>query len=69
MVTSKWPIDYPKDYLHLVNTALTNAEVDSLRYSIDKGKPYGRDDWVDEMIDKFKLGSTLRHPGRPIKGS
>ena len=66
---SKWPVDYPKDYLNLVNTALTNAELESLRYSVNKGKPYGKDNWVDNIIDKFKLGSTLRNPGRPIKGS
>ena len=66
---SKWPIDMPGDYIKLVNEPQTNTEVESLRYSVNKGKPYGNDGWVRGMIDKFNLGATLRNPGRPNKGS
>lgn len=59
----------PNDYIKLVNEPQTNAEVESLRYSVNKGKPYGSDRWVDKMIDKFSLRATLRNPGRPNKGS
>lgn len=66
---SKWPIDMPRDYIKLVNEPQTGAEVESLRYSVNKGKPYGADAWVDKMIDTFSLKATLRNPGRPKKGS
>jgi putative transposase len=66
---SKWPIDMPMNYLALVNEPQTNTEVESLRYSVNKGKPYGVNSWVDKMINTFKLGATLRNPGRPKKGS
>ena len=66
---SKWPIDIPADYIKIVNEAQTNVEVESLRYSVNKGKPYGSDGWVSKMIDTFGLTSTLRNPGRPNKGS
>lgn len=66
---SRWPIDVPSDYIKLVNEPQTNTEVESLRYSVNKGKPYGADNWVSKMIDKFSLRATLRNPGRPNKGS
>ena len=40
-----------------------------LHYSVNKGKPYGKDKWTDRMIERFKLNATLRNPGRPKKGS
>ena len=65
----KWPISVPEDYLNLVNISQTKIELNSLRYSVNKGKPYGSENWVNKMIDKFNLGATLRKPGRPQKGS
>ena len=38
-----------------------------LHYSVNKGKPYGKDKWIDRMIERFKLNATLRNPGRPKK--
>ncbi|MFA4975858.1 MAG: transposase [Candidatus Paceibacterota bacterium] len=66
---SKWPIDMPNNYIKLVNEAQTNKEIESLRYSVNKGKPYGSDNWTNKMVDKFNLKATLRNPGRPNKGS
>lgn len=66
---SKWPIDMPGGYIKLINEPQTNTEVESLRNSVNKGKPYGSDSWVDKMIDRFDLKATLRNPGRPNKGS
>lgn len=68
-ILSRWPIDMPRDYIKLVNEPQTNTEVESLRYSLNKGKPYGSDSWTNKIIDKFNLMATLRNPGRPKKGS
>ena len=68
-ILDKWPIDMPKNYIKLINEPQTNTELESLRYSANKGKPYGKESWINKMIDRFKLGSTLRNPGRPKKGS
>ena len=65
----EWPISIPEDYIELVNIPQTNEELESLRYSANKGKPYGSKVWVSRMIDRFNLMSTLRSPGRPKKGS
>ena len=66
---SEWPIDIPSNYNTLVNEVQPKTEVESLRYSVNKGKPYGFDSWVDSMVEKFDLKATLRNPGRPNKGS
>ncbi len=68
-IINEWPIDYPKDYLDLVNINLEKKELDSLRYSVNRGRPYGSVSWTNTMIDRFKLESAIRNPGRPRKGS
>ena len=59
----------PSDYIKLVNEPQTNTEVESLRYSVNKGKPYGSDNWVSKVVEKFNLKLTLRERGRPRKGT
>ena len=64
----EWPIDTPKNYIDLVNIRADekeNQELDSLRHSVNKSKPYGSNDWTNKMIDRFNLRSTLRGSGRP----
>ena len=62
---SSLPIDFPDDYRKWINLADNEEELLSLRASVNKGIPYGQDAWVDTMINKFKLHSTTRNPGRP----
>ncbi|MCX6747707.1 MAG: transposase [Candidatus Nomurabacteria bacterium] len=57
----------PDDYLKSVNTEDKLEILDTVRTSLRKGVPYGRDNWVDKMIKKYKLESTLNEPGRPKK--
>ncbi len=64
-----WPVEIPADYKEWVNTREGGEELKEIRYSINKGKPFGRDTWVDRTATKFDLASTLRNPGRPKKGS
>jgi len=66
---TSWPITMPTDYLTWVNESLKEDELTTLRYSTNKGKPYGRDDWVATMIKKFKLDMTTRLVGRPKNGT
>ncbi len=64
----EWSIDTPKNYIDLVNIRADekeNQELDSLRHSVNKSKPYGSNDWTNKMIDRFNLRSTLRGSGRP----
>ena len=68
----EWPIDMPTDYIDLVNIQegeKEKKELESLRYSVNKGKPYGSESWMNRTVDRFNLGSTLRGAGRPINRS
>ena len=64
-----WVLDIPKDYLDWVNEKEPEEALSTVRYSVNKGKPFGAEIWTDRMIDTFKLTATLRAAGRPKKGS
>ncbi len=66
---SPWPIEKPSDYLSFVNVPLSDNEEYNIKYSVVRGKPYGSDAWSSKMIDIYKLVSTIRGKGRPIKGT
>jgi len=59
------PINLPADYLQLVNTLSSDDALATIRYSVNKGKPFGGEAWVKKTIDHFELAYTLRGPGRP----
>ena len=59
------PVDLPRDYRTWVNTPDSEHDLDSLRESVNRGAPYGNARWVEQMVDKHKLASTIRKPGRP----
>jgi putative transposase len=65
---SKWPVDQPRNWVKRVNQPETTAELEGLRVSVNRGKPFGSEPWVIRMAKRFDLESTLRSPGRP-KGS
>ena len=68
-ILDQWPVDVPSDYIFWANEPQTSEELELLRRSVIKGKPYGDDDWTGDIIKKFNLKSTLKNPGRPKKGS
>lgn len=61
------PAEVPKNYLSWVNTADIIADIDMIRRSVNKGVPFGRAKWVDAMVTKFHMETTLRGAGRPKK--
>ncbi len=62
------PIELPYDYVRVVNTLPGDDTLESMRQSVNRGTPFGSTSWVDEMVQRFKLESTIRNPGRPKKG-
>ena len=66
---SEWPISKPKDYLKYLNESQNENEEKIIQNAILRGSPYGEDGWKDKIIKKFKLETTIRQRGRPIKGS
>jgi putative transposase len=62
---SPWPVPRPEDWTRRVNTALTAREVDRVRMSIQRGRPYGGDVWVTRTVRELHLEHTVRSEGRP----
>ncbi len=65
---SPWPVPEPKDYLKWLNEPQTKEEYEALERATEKGSPYGGDNWVDVIVKKFNLETTVRSRGRPKKG-
>jgi putative transposase len=58
-------LSLPEKYLSWVNEQDENIE--TIRNSVNKGKPFGGDEWTLNTIEKFKLESTVNGKGRPKK--
>lgn len=65
---SDWPVAQPRDWVARVNRPETGSELDALRLSVQRGRPFGEEGWVRRMARRFGMESTLRPRGRP-KGS
>ena len=65
---SEWPINQPRDWVARVNRPQMASELEALRVSVQRGRPFGEEGWVRRMAKRFGMESTLRPRGRP-KGS
>lgn len=66
---ASWPIEMPNTYLAFVNAPMNKEEEQTIRYSVNRGKPFGSNRWTDKMIERFQLKATIRKRGRQIKGT
>lgn len=66
---ASWPIEMPDDHLAFVNMPMSEEEEDTIRYSVNRCKPFGSDRWTSKMIERFQLKATVRKRGRQIKGT
>jgi putative transposase len=62
-----WPIDVPENWLDRVNQADDEQELESLRRSVRRGRPFGQPDWQQEIAKRLGLESAYRPTGRPRK--
>ncbi|RMH07846.1 MAG: hypothetical protein D6704_04210 [Nitrospirae bacterium] len=65
---SDWPVTRPRNWIHQVNQPESAADLEAVRTSVARGRPFGTDRWVRRIAKRFGLESTLRPRGRP-KGS
>ncbi len=61
------PTPFPHGYKHWINTSDKKDDLNIIRHALNKGVPFGWDRWVDRMVTKYHLESTLRSAGRPKK--
>lgn len=59
------PVSLPRNYEQWINMLDIEKDLNILRDSVQKGRPFGTSSWVDRMVQKYELESTLRDPGRP----
>ena len=62
-----WPVRRPRNWLNLVNQPQSKAELDALRCCVQRGMPFGSDQWVKSSAARLGLQFTLRPRGRPRK--
>ena len=63
----EWPVQRPADWLTWVNEPQTAKELDALRESARRGRPFGDPAWQAETAARLRLQGTFRPPGRPKK--
>jgi putative transposase len=63
----KGPVERRADWLDWVNEPQTEAELQALRTSVVRGRPFGAVGWVKQIAARLGLEKTLRPRGRPRK--
>ncbi len=66
---SAWPLPRSSGWVELVNSPQTEAELEALRQSVRRGRPFGDELWRDRAVRHLGLESSLRPPGRPKSSS
>ena len=64
---SPWPVPRPRTWIDQVNRPQTEAELDAVRVSIQRGRPFGDPAWQKRTAKRLGLESTFRPRGRPRK--
>ena len=64
---SDWPLPRPRSWIDYVNQPQSDAELEAIRRSLDRGQPYGGEAWVRDAAARLGLESSLRPRGRPKK--
>jgi putative transposase len=62
---SDGPLTRPRSWLRYINQPHSEAELEAIRRSVQRGQPYGGDAWVRATAARLGLESTLRPRGRP----
>ena len=64
---SRWPLGPPANWVARLNQPESAAELEALRLSMARGRPYGSVRWQARTVAALGLEHTLRHRGRPRK--
>jgi putative transposase len=64
-----WPMARPADWRARVNRALAKRELEAVRVSVARGRPFGDEDWQRRTAKRLSLESTFRPRGRPKKAA
>jgi putative transposase len=62
-----WPIERPPDWVERVNRTDDERELESLRQSVHRRCPFGRQEWQEPIARRLGLESAYRPSGRQPK--
>jgi putative transposase len=62
---SSWPMERPQNWIELVNEPDKTSELDDLRASAQRGRPFGSEDWMINIAKQLGLEATMHRRGRP----
>ena len=66
-ILSPWPVPRLRGWLDWVKKPLREKEDRRLKQSIQRGCPFGHEDWTKTTARRLAIESTLRSRGRPRK--
>jgi putative transposase len=66
-ILSPWPIPRLPNWIQRVNEPLGKKELDAIRTCVNRGRPFGDEQWTEEFVEKHGLWFTMRPVGRPRK--
>jgi putative transposase len=61
------PVALGRNWVQSVNAPQNEVELEAMRQSVARGRPYGSDGWVQAVVKRLGLQSTMRPRGRPRK--
>ncbi len=64
-VLAQWPLALPSDWLERANRPDSEKELEALRRSVQRGRPYGASGWQRRIAKRLRLQSAYRSAGRP----
>ena len=62
---SSWPMERPQNWIELLSAPDKASELDDLRSSAQRGRPFGSGDWMINVAKQLRLEATLHPRGRP----
>jgi hypothetical protein len=62
---SEWAMEQPQGWIEFVNAPDIEEELDNLRCSAQRGRPFESETWVIRIAKQLGLQSTLNSRGRP----
>ncbi|HZL38132.1 MAG TPA: transposase [Tepidisphaeraceae bacterium] len=66
-ILSEWPLPRPSNWVQWVNERQTDKELEAIRESLRRGRPFGEPGWQAATAARLGLESTFRERGRPKK--
>jgi putative transposase len=62
---TRCPVPGPTDWARWVNAPMTEAEIQAVRHSVNRGTPFGEAAWVRRTAKRLGLEASLNPRGRP----